>query len=136
MRSPDGINSLPSHLNEPLTHIRQILRACRAIRHVALDGCLCSTKAASSFGSNCQPLSLISINPYSFLGGFSAPMFRKLRRLEMCDTSMASEEVEQIRNLQGEQGTRSHVLQRLVLIQPFVCNRSLPLRLDFTSGLQ
>ncbi|PWN22751.1 hypothetical protein BCV69DRAFT_280358 [Microstroma glucosiphilum] len=100
LKPADGINSLPSHLNEPLTHIRQILRACRAIRHVALDGCLCSAKAASSFGSNCQPLSLVSINPYSFLGGFSAPMFRKLRRLEMCDTSMASEEVEQIRNLQ------------------------------------
>ncbi|CAO1615606.1 unnamed protein product [Sympodiomycopsis kandeliae] len=95
----EGITSVPSHINQPLNDIRQILRSCRSLRHVALDGCLCTFKASNSFGSNCQPLSLVSINPYSFLGGFSTPMFRKLRRLEMCDTSLASEEVEQVRTL-------------------------------------
>lgn len=98
----EGITSVPSQINQPLNDIRQILRSCRSLRHVALDGCLCTFKASNSFGSNCQPISLISINPYSFLGGFSTPMFRKLRRLEMCDTSLASEEVEQVRTLPGE----------------------------------
>lgn len=95
----DGINSLPSAIAQPITHIKAILRACRSLRHLALDGCLCTLKASTLFGSNCQPLSLTSINPYSFLGGFSAPMFKRLRRLELCDTSLASDEVEQVRTL-------------------------------------
>lgn len=98
----EGITAVPTQSNQPLSDIRQILRSCRSLRHAALDGCLCTLKAANSFGSNCQPLSLVSINPYSFLGGFSSPMFRKVRRLEMCDTSLASEEVEQVRSLPGE----------------------------------
>lgn len=96
---PDGLNSLPKHINLPIVNIKAILRACRSLRHLALDGCLCTLKASSLFGSNCQPISVTSINPYSFLGGFSAPMFRKVKRLELCDTSLASEEVEQIRTL-------------------------------------
>ncbi|CAO1622232.1 unnamed protein product [Parajaminaea phylloscopi] len=96
---PDGINSLPKQINLPIIHIKAILRACRSLRHLALDGCLCTLKASSLFGSNCQPVSVTSINPYSFLGGFSAPMFRKVKRLEVCDTSLASEEVEQIRTI-------------------------------------
>lgn len=98
----EGITALPSQSSQPLTDIRQILRSCRSLRHAALDGCLCTLKASTSFGSNCQPLSLVSVNPYSFLGGFSAPMFRKVRRLEMCDTSLASEEVEQVRSMPGK----------------------------------
>lgn len=96
---PDGINSLPKQISLPITHIKSILRACRSLRHLALDGCLCTLKASDLFGSNCQPISVTSINPYSFLGGFSAPMFRKVQRLELCDTSLASEEVEQVRAL-------------------------------------
>ncbi|PWN27514.1 hypothetical protein BDZ90DRAFT_232484 [Jaminaea rosea] len=95
----DGINSLPATIAQPITHIKAILRACRSLRHLALDGCLCTLKASTLFGSNCQPLSVTSINPYSFLGGFSAPMFKKVRRLELCDTSLASDEVEQVRTL-------------------------------------
>lgn len=95
----DGITALPSNVSQPLSHIRAILRACRSLRHLALDGCLCTLKATNSFGTNCQPLSLVSINPYSFLGGFGSPMFRKVRRLEVCDTSLASEEVEGVRSM-------------------------------------
>ncbi|CAO1634153.1 unnamed protein product [Jaminaea pallidilutea] len=94
----DGIHALPQSGNLTAT-IRAILRACRSLQHLALDGCLCTLKASTLFGSNCQPISVMSINPYSFLGGFSAPMFRKVRRLELCDTSLASGEVEHVRTL-------------------------------------
>lgn len=137
----DSIADVPPQLSQPLSDIRQILRSCRSLRHAALDGCLCTLKASNSFGSNCQPVSLVSINPYSFLGGFSTPMFRKVRRLEMCDTSLASEEVEQVRSLPGECCQRWTFSQHIdscreFCTSPSVPARPVPLRLDIAERIQ
>lgn len=79
--------------------VRTILRACRRLAHLALAGQLLTTRPALSYGSACQPTHLTSINPHSFLGAFSAPLFRKVTHLHIVDTTLAFEEADEIRSL-------------------------------------
>lgn len=81
------------------TSVRTILRSCRKLQDVALAGELLSLHAAHSYGSACQPVRLTSVNPHSFVGGFSAPIFRKVRVLRIVDTNLAFEEADEIRTL-------------------------------------
>ncbi|PWY98929.1 hypothetical protein BCV70DRAFT_201145 [Testicularia cyperi] len=78
---------------------RIILRSCRKLQDVALAGELLSLHAAFTYGSACQPMQLTSINPHSFVGGFSAPIFRKVKILRIVDTNLAFEEADEIRTL-------------------------------------
>ena len=79
--------------------VRTILRSCRKLQDVALAGELLSIHAAHTYGSACQPVRLTSVNPHSFVGGFSAPIFRKVRVLRIVDTNLAFEEADEIRTL-------------------------------------
>ncbi|PWN48747.1 hypothetical protein IE53DRAFT_381093 [Violaceomyces palustris] len=79
--------------------VRKILRSCRRLRDVSLSGQLLSLQVVETYGTACQPLKLTSVNPNSFVGGFSAPIFRKVRRLHIWDNNLAFEEVDQIRTL-------------------------------------
>lgn len=79
--------------------VRTILRSCRKLQDVALAGELLSVHAAHTYGSACQPVRLTSVNPHSFVGGFSAPIFRKVRVLRIVDTNLAFEEADEIRTL-------------------------------------
>ncbi|SJX65032.1 uncharacterized protein SRS1_15858 [Sporisorium reilianum f. sp. reilianum] len=81
------------------TSVRTILRLCRKLQDVALAGELLSLHAAHTYGSACQPVRLTSVNPHSFVGGFSAPIFRKVRVLRIVDTNLAFEEADEIRTL-------------------------------------
>lgn len=82
---------------------RNILRSCRRLQHLALDGGFITPQAATGFGTACKPKSLLCVNPHSFLGHFSAPIFRNsVRRLEVVDQTLACEEVDEIRLMQGE----------------------------------
>jgi hypothetical protein len=84
------------------TRVRSILRSCRKLRHLALDGGFVSQEAARAFGTACKPETLFAINPQSYVGGFSAPMFARCRRLHMCDGSLTHEEIDEIRAMPGE----------------------------------
>ncbi|TKY88538.1 hypothetical protein EX895_002526 [Sporisorium graminicola] len=79
--------------------VRTVLRLCRKLQDVALAGELLSLHAAHTYGSACQPVRLTSVNPHSFVGGFSAPIFRKVRVLRIVDTNLAFEEADEIRTL-------------------------------------
>ncbi|ETS65359.1 hypothetical protein PaG_00092 [Moesziomyces aphidis] len=79
--------------------VRIVLRSCRKLQDVALAGELLSLHAAHKYGSACQPVRLTSVNPHSFVGGFSAPIFRKVRVLRIVDTNLAFEEADEIRTL-------------------------------------
>lgn len=79
--------------------VRTILRCCRKLQDVALSGELLSLHAAHTYGTACQPVRLTSVNPHSFVGGFSAPIFRKVRVLRIVDTNLAFEEADEIRTL-------------------------------------
>ena len=79
--------------------VRTILRSCRKLQDLALAGELLSLHAAHTYGSACQPVRLTSINPHSFVGGFSAPIFRKVKVLRIVDTNLAFEEADEIRTL-------------------------------------
>lgn len=81
------------------TSVRIVLRSCRKLQDVALAGELLSLHAAHTYGSACQPVRLTSVNPHSFVGGFSAPIFRKVRVLRIVDTNLAFEEADEIRTL-------------------------------------
>ncbi|KAN0062184.1 hypothetical protein ACQY0O_005363 [Thecaphora frezii] len=78
---------------------KNVLRACRRLSDVALSGELLSFKTAETFGTACQPRALTSVNPYSFVGGFSAPIFKRVSRLRIVDANLALEEVDEIRTL-------------------------------------
>lgn len=81
---------------------REILRACRRLDHLALDGGFLTPQSAVGFGTACKPKTLLCVNPHSFLGHFSAPIFRTtVKRLEIVDTTLAVEEVDEIRQMQG-----------------------------------
>ncbi|UZJ54111.1 hypothetical protein CBS101457_003431 [Exobasidium rhododendri] len=81
---------------------RSILRACRRLQHLALDGGFITPHAANGFGTACKPKTLLCVNPHSFLGHFSAPIFRTtVQRLEVVDQTLACEEVDEIRLMQG-----------------------------------
>jgi hypothetical protein len=89
---------------------RNILRACRRLQHLALDGGFITPQAATGFGTACKPKTLLCVNPHSFLGHFSAPIFRTtVRRLEVVDQTLACEEVDEIRLMQGEWRLRAKV---------------------------
>jgi hypothetical protein len=82
---------------------RNVLRSCRRLQHLALDGGFITPQAAAGFGTACKPKTLLCVNPHSFLGHFSAPIFRTtVRRLEIVDQTLACEEVDEIRLMQGE----------------------------------
>lgn len=81
---------------------KSILRACRRLRHLALDGGFLTPQAAEAFGTPCKPTTLLCVNAHSFLGHFSAPIFRTVKRLEVVDTTLAVEEVDEIRQMPGE----------------------------------
>lgn len=81
------------------TDTRFVLRACRRLTDVALSGSLVSTEVVNSYGTACQPVRLTSINPHSFISGFSAPIFRKVRELTVCDINLSQQEAEEIRKL-------------------------------------
>lgn len=85
--------------DEVHTSVRTILRACRKLHDVALAGELLSLYSAHTYGSACQPVRLTSVNPHSFVGGFSAPIFRKVKVLRIIDTNLAFEEADEIRTL-------------------------------------
>lgn len=85
--------------DEVHTSVRTILRACRKLYDVALAGELLSLYSAHTYGSACQPVRLTSVNPHSFVGGFSAPIFRKVKILRIIDTNLAFEEADEIRTL-------------------------------------
>ncbi|EPQ26178.1 uncharacterized protein PFL1_06385 [Pseudozyma flocculosa PF-1] len=78
---------------------RAVLRACRRVRDVALAGELVSLSVAHTYGSACQPRRLTSVNPHSFVGGFSADIFRRVTTLRIVDTNLADDEVDEIRTL-------------------------------------
>lgn len=81
---------------------REILRSCRRLRHLALDGGFLTPQSAVGFGTACKPATLLCVNPHSFLGHFAAPIFRTtVRRLEVVDTTLAVEEVDEIRQMQA-----------------------------------
>ena len=81
---------------------RAILRACRRLQHLALDGGFITPQAATGLGTACKPKTLLCVNPHSFLGHYSAPIFRTtVRRLEVVDQTLACEEVDEIRLMQG-----------------------------------
>lgn len=61
-----------------------------------------NSKVAKSYGTAAQPMSLLSINPTSFLNGFGEEVFRKVRVLRLVDTSLVDEEVAKIGSLKGE----------------------------------
>jgi len=82
--------------------VRNLLRSCRKLIHLALDGGLLSSEVAPTYGSASQPLTLFSINPKSYLNGFQEIVFRKVRVLRLVDTSLVDEEIRQIQKLQGE----------------------------------
>lgn len=90
------ITDMREHIH---TSVRTILRSCRKLQDVALAGELLSLHAAHTYGSACQPVRLTSINPHSFVAGFSAPIFRKVKVLRIVDTNLAFEEADQIRTL-------------------------------------
>lgn len=81
---------------------RNILRSCRRLQHLALDGGFITPQAANGFGTACKPKTLLCVNPHSFLGHFSAPIFRTVQRLEVVDQCLAVEEVDSVRLMQGE----------------------------------
>lgn len=81
---------------------KSVLRACRRLRHLALDGGFLTPQAAEAFGTPCKPATLLCVNAHSFLGHFSAPIFRTVNRLEVVDTTLAVEEVDEIRQMPGE----------------------------------
>ncbi|GAC95901.1 hypothetical protein PHSY_003479 [Pseudozyma hubeiensis SY62] len=91
-----NITEMREHVH---TSVRYILRSCRKLQDVALAGELLSLHAAHTYGSACQPVRLTSVNPHSFVGGFSAPIFRKVRVLRIVDTNLAFEEADEIRTL-------------------------------------
>lgn len=93
---PAYITDLREHVH---ASVRTILRSCRKLQDVALAGELLSLHSAHTYGSACQPVRLTSINPHSFVGGFSAPIFRKVRVLRIVDTNLAFEEADEIRTL-------------------------------------
>ncbi|PWN34347.1 uncharacterized protein FA14DRAFT_161769 [Meira miltonrushii] len=81
---------------------REILRSCRRLRHLALDGGFVTPQSATGFGTASKPQTLLCINPHSFLGNFSAPIFRStIQRLEVVDTTLAVEEIDEIRQMNG-----------------------------------
>lgn len=84
------------------TMARDILRGCRRLDHLALDGGFLTPQAAVAYGTACKPKTLLCVNPHSFLGHFSAPIFKtSVKRLEVVDTTLAVEEVDEIRQMQG-----------------------------------
>ncbi|SNX86448.1 uncharacterized protein MEPE_05157 [Melanopsichium pennsylvanicum] len=100
--SPPSYNEAAyiTHMREHVhVSVRTILRACRKLKDVALAGELLSIHAAHTYGTACQPVRLTSVNPHSFVGGFSAPIFRKVRVLRIVDTNLAFEEADEIRTL-------------------------------------
>lgn len=81
---------------------REILRSCRRLRHLALDGGFVTPQSATAFGTASKPQTLLCVNPHSFLGNFSAPIFRStIQRLEVVDTTLAVEEIDEIRQMNG-----------------------------------
>ncbi|CEH18452.1 hypothetical protein CBOM_04853 [Ceraceosorus bombacis] len=96
-------SALPTMRTTAQTHslVRQILRACRSLQHLALDGALLNKEAAASYGTSCKPRSLTSVNPHSYVGGFSAPIFSKCTTCHLIDGSLTHEEVREIRGMAG-----------------------------------
>ncbi|PWN43831.1 hypothetical protein IE81DRAFT_61035 [Ceraceosorus guamensis] len=94
-------SALPTMRTTAQAHslVRQILRACRSLQHLALDGALLNKEAAASYGTSCKPRSLTSVNPHSYVGGFSAPIFSKCTTCHLIDGSLTHEEVREIRGM-------------------------------------
>lgn len=78
---------------------RNVLRACRRLVHVALAGELLGGEQAHAYGKACAPTTVLSINPYSVVGHFAAPIFSKCQELHVLDTNLAFEEADEIRGL-------------------------------------
>ncbi|WFD44244.1 hypothetical protein MPSI1_002910 [Malassezia psittaci] len=78
---------------------RFVLRSCRRLQDVALSGSLVSSNVVHSYGTACQPISLTSVNPHSFVSGFDAPIFRKVTSLVICDINLSITEADAINRL-------------------------------------
>ena len=99
---PDTVMSRSVNLREKVyAFTKFILRACRKVDYLSLSGGLCTPDAAFSYGTACQPKRLMCVNPHSFVGAFSAPMFNKVKELHLVDTSLAVEDGDQISKMQN-----------------------------------
>ncbi|WFD00253.1 hypothetical protein MYAM1_003001 [Malassezia yamatoensis] len=95
-----GDSSYIEELREQVfTHTRFVLRSCRRLQDVALNGSLVSSNVVHSYGTACQPISLTSVNPHSFVSGFDAPIFRKVTSLVICDINLSITEADAIHRL-------------------------------------
>ncbi|KDN49593.1 hypothetical protein K437DRAFT_255271 [Tilletiaria anomala UBC 951] len=83
------------------TYTKFILRSCRKVDNLALSGGLCVPDAAFAYGTACQPKRLTCVNPHSFVGAFSAPIFNKVIELHLIDTSLAVEDGDEISKMQN-----------------------------------
>lgn len=95
-----GDSSYIERLRETVyAQTRTVLRKCRRLIDVALSGSLVSTVVVHSYGTACQPLHVTSINPHSFVGGYDAPIFRKVQTLAVIDINLSDTEAEAIQRM-------------------------------------
>ncbi len=99
---PESVMCRSVNLREQVyVYTKFILRTCRKVENLALSGGLCIPDAAFSYGTACQPKRLTCVNPHSFVGAFSAPIFNKVVELHLIDTSLAIEDGDQISKMQS-----------------------------------
>ncbi|WFD32581.1 Bud site selection protein bud4 [Malassezia sp. CBS 17886] len=103
LSTPDAGDSiyLEDVRHRAYANTRHVLRACRGLQDVALNGSLVSAEAVHSYGTACQPRRVTSINPHSFISAFDAPIFRRVEELVVCDINLSQSEADAILRMPG-----------------------------------